>query len=161
MNNDVAHCSHLRPWKLSMLIDKIRCQGDDLAHSLADNLDVAYHRILNLPVLFERLKVRQGLKVVSGALDGFRNVSEVIFDAFRVLHKGRAWRKTVPRNFGGNPFGVSTDTGTPSNFSASILKAASVKRLVDSPGSTSKSRSLWSVSVPVKIDPKTRGRERP
>jgi hypothetical protein len=84
-----------------------------------------------------------------------------VFDAFGVLHRGRARCKTVLRNFGGNAFGVSTEAGTPSNFSASILKAARVKRLVDSAGSTSKSRSLCSVSVPVKTDPKRRGRDRP
>src|SRR4029077_64567 len=73
----------------------------------------------------------------------------------------RACRKTSLRNFGGNAFGLSTDTGTPSSFSASILKAASVNRLVDRAGSTSKSRSLCSVSVPLTTDPKTRGRDRP
>jgi hypothetical protein len=51
-----------------------------------------HNRVLNLPVLFERLKVWQGLKVAGGALDRFRNVSEVILDAFRVLPlvKGKA-----------------------------------------------------------------------
>ena len=63
-------------------------------------------------------------------------------------HRGRACCKTLLRNFGGNAFGVSTDTGTLSSFSASILKAASVSRLVNSAGSASKSRSLSSVSVP-------------
>jgi transposase InsO family protein len=79
---------------------------------------------------------------------------------FRVEGR-RACRKTSLRNFGGNAFGLSTDTGTPSSFSASILKAASVNRLVDRAGSTSKSRSLCSVSVPLTTDPKTRGRDRP
>jgi hypothetical protein len=125
-----------------MLIDKIRCQSINLAHCLADDLDVAYNRILNLSVLFERLKVWQGLKVAGRALDGLSNMPEVVFDAFRVLHRGRARRNTVLRNFGGKPFGVSTDTGTPSSLSASTLKAASVRRPVDSAGSTSKSRSL-------------------
>jgi hypothetical protein len=72
-------------------------------------------------------------------------------------YRGRACCKSLLRNFGGNAFGVSTDTGTPSSFSAPILKAASVRRLVASAGSTSKSRSLRSVSVPFKTDPKTRG----
>jgi hypothetical protein len=82
-------------------------------------------------------------------------------DALGVPHKGRECCNTSLRNLGGKAFGVSTDTGTPRSFSASILNAASVNKLVDSAGSTSKSRSLSSVSVPLKTDPKTRGRARP
>jgi len=122
---------------------------------------LAAARILNLLVVLECFKVRQGLKVAAGALDGLGNVPEVVFDAFGMPHRGRACCKTLLRNFGGNAFGVSTDTGTPRSFSASIFKAASVSRLVDSAGSTSKSRSLSSVSVPFKTDPKTRGRAKP
>jgi hypothetical protein len=109
---------------------------------LADNLDVADNRILNLWVLFECFDVLQGLKIAGRSRDSLGNVPEIIFDAFGVVHSGRASRKTALRNFGGNALGVNTDTGTPSNFSASILKAASVNRPVDSAGSTSKSRSL-------------------
>ena len=65
------------------------------------------------------------------------------------------------RIFGGNALGVRTETGTPSKVSASRLNAASVKRLVFSAGSTSKSRSLCSSSVPVRTDPKMRGCDKP
>jgi hypothetical protein len=99
--------------------------------------------------IFFRGFERQRLKIAGGSLDSLGNVLKVVFDAFGVPHIGCACCKTLLRNFSGNPFGVSTDTGTPSNFSASILKPASVNRLVDSAGSIGKSRSLWTVWVPV------------
>src|SRR5271157_486037 len=142
-------------------MNEIRRQIVNLVHCLTDNLDVAYNRILNLLVLLESFKVLQGLKVAGRSFDGLRNVLQVVFETLGVLHRGRACCNTLLRNFGGKPFGVNTDTGTPSKFSASIFKPASVSRLVDSAGSTSKSRSLSSVSVPLKTDPKTRGCDRP
>jgi len=132
-----------------------------VVHGLADDLDIAHDRILDLQVLLECCEVGQRFKVATGALDGLRNVAEIIVDALGVPHKGRECCNTSLRNLGGKAFGVSTDTETPRSFSASILNAATVNKLVDSAGSTNKSRSLSSVSVPLKTDPKTRGRARP
>src|SRR5271157_2970104 len=142
-------------------MNEIRCQIVNLGHCLTDNLDVAYNRILNLLVLLESFKISQTPKVAGRSFDGLRNVLQIVLEALGVLHRGWACCNTWLRNFGGNPFGVNTDTGTPSNSSASIFKPAIVSRLVDSAGSTSKSRSLSSVSVPLKTDPKTRGCDRP
>ena len=90
-----------------------------------------------------------------------RDVFEVVFNTLGVRHSGSACCNTRSRNFTDKNFGVSTDTCTPSNSSASCSSPASVNKVVESVGSTSKSRSLPSVSVPVKTDPKTRGRDRP
>lgn len=85
--------------------------------------------------------IKQGLKIAGRLYDSFCNMLQVVLKALGMLHRGRACCNTWSRNFGGNPFRVRTDIGTPSNFSASIFKPAIVSRLVDSPGSTSKSRS--------------------
>jgi hypothetical protein len=133
----------------------------NLAYGFADDFDVADNRVLNLRVLLKGFEVWHRLKVIDGSVNRLRNVPHIIFDALRVLHRGWACCNTSLRNFGGSPFGVKTDTGTPSNSSASVFKPASVSRLVDCPGSTNKSRSLSSVSVPFATDPNTRGRDRP
>jgi len=88
-------------------------------------------------------------------------VVKIILYTLWVLHRGWACSNTSLRNFGGKPFGVKTDTGTPSNSSASVFNPASVSKLVECPGSTNRSRSLSSVSVPLTTDPKIRGLDRP
>ena len=52
--------------------------------------------------------------------DRFGNMFKVILDPLRVHHSGAACARTRARNFGGNPLGVSTETLTPSNSSASL-----------------------------------------
>jgi len=130
-------------------------------HRLADDLDVADDGVLHLRIFFECFDAGQRLDMAASAVDSFGNVPKAIFDALRMPHKSRAFCKTSLRNFGGNALGVRTETGTPSNVSASRLNVASVKRLVFSAGSTSKSRSLCPSSVPVRTDPKMRGCDKP
>ena len=60
MDRHVAHRAHLRPRKLGMLLDEVRRGTVDLVHSLADDLDVANNRVLNLRVLLEGFEVRYG-----------------------------------------------------------------------------------------------------
>ena len=54
--------------------DEIRCHSVNVAHCLADNLDVAYNGILNLLVPLKCLQTSQGLKVTGRSLDGLRDV---------------------------------------------------------------------------------------
>src|SRR5271165_5231182 len=114
----------------------------------------AHDRILDLLVSLERFQILYRLKVCRSAGDRLGDMLQVVFNALGVLHRGSACCRTLSRNFDGNPFGVDTDTVTPSNCPASICNLAMVNKLVDSVGSTSKSRSLSSVSVPVKTEPK-------
>jgi hypothetical protein len=147
-----------------MLFDEVWRRVLNLAHGFANDLDVADNRVLNLPVLLKGIEIWHGLEIACCAVDGFDNMLQmfqILFNTLRMLHRGCACRSTSLRNFGGNPFGVRTDTGTPNNSSASFFRPASVSRLVDRAGSTSKSRSLSFVSVPLTTDPKTRGCERP
>ena len=61
MNRYVAHAAHLRPWDLGMLFDEFRRGAVDLVYGLANDLDVADNRVLNLRVLLKRCEVRNGL----------------------------------------------------------------------------------------------------
>jgi len=112
-----------------MLFDEVWCGALNLADGFANDLDVADNRVLNLPVLLKGFEVWHGLKIAGCAVDGFRNMFQIVFNTFRVFHRGCACRSTPLRNFGGNPFGVRTDTGTSNNSSASFFRPARVSRL--------------------------------
>lgn len=73
-----------------MLVDEFWDDPIDLVHRLADNLNIAYDCILDLFIVLESFKIWQRLKVAGRALDSLCNVPKVVFDAFRVRHKGRA-----------------------------------------------------------------------
>jgi hypothetical protein len=48
-----------------------------------------------------------------------------------LLHRGSSCCNTLSRNLGGNAFGVSTETVTPSKFPASSCNPAIVSKLAD------------------------------
>src|SRR5215469_12169408 len=146
-NHLVTHAAHPDPGQFGVGRDKFRPFLLDPAGSFADDLDVADNRILRLLIFLERLNSV--------------NVLQVILDALRMLHKGSACWRTRSRNFGERNPAVKTVTGTPSSCCASCSMPASVKRVVVSAASTNRSRSLSSVSVPLRTEPKTRGWERP
>jgi hypothetical protein len=101
--------------ELGMLFEEVRRAAVDLVHGFADDLDISDNRILSLWVLLKRRQVRDGLKIAYRSLNRLGNVFQIIFDALRVLHRGCAFCSTSSRNFGGNPLGVKTATGTPSS----------------------------------------------
>ena len=74
-----------------------------------------------------------------------------------VAHSGGAFSSTLSRNFGERKPGVSTETRTPVSWRASSSRVARVNSVVPRTGSTSTSRSLSSMSVPVSAEPNTRG----
>ena len=74
-----------------------------------------------------------------------------------LTHSGSAPATTSPRKLSGRAFGVSTSTVTPSSRFASWRIAAISSKVVSGVGSTSRSKSLSSVSFPDNIDPKRRG----
>src|SRR5271166_110478 len=131
------------------------------ARRLPNNLNVAYNSVLNLLVLLERLNAVETLHISGSSLNGLRDVLQIVFDTLWMLHKGSACCNTRSRNFTDRNSGVSTVTGTPSNCCAACSSPASVNKVVVFVASTNKSRSLSSVSVPLKTDPKTRGCDRP
>jgi hypothetical protein len=63
-----------------MLFDEVRCGAVDLVHGLADDLDIADNRILDLRVLSKGREIRNGLKIACRPLTRFGNVFEIIFD---------------------------------------------------------------------------------
>jgi hypothetical protein len=75
----------------------------------------------------------------------------------RLTHSGSAPATTSPRKLSGRAFGVSTSTVTPSSCFASWRIAAISSKVVSGVGSTSRSRSLASVSFPDNTDPNRRG----
>ncbi len=60
----LAHPAHLRPGKLRMLSDEIRCSAVDLIRGLADDLDVANDGVLNLWVLSKSIEIRDRVKII-------------------------------------------------------------------------------------------------
>ena len=68
-------------------------------------------------------------------------------------HTGLASANTDARNLSGNPLGVSTSTGTPSNLRSSMRIALMSNNVVSGVGSMRRSRSLLSVSWPCRTEP--------
>jgi hypothetical protein len=64
VNDGVAHCPHLRPWQLGMLIDEVAGDTVDVVDGLADDFDIADYRILHLRVLLEFLNALQRLRLI-------------------------------------------------------------------------------------------------
>jgi hypothetical protein len=60
MDRYVAHAAHLRPRKLGMLVDEVWGGAVDLVHGLADDLDIADNRVLDLPVLLKGCEIWEG-----------------------------------------------------------------------------------------------------
>ena len=133
----------------------------NLTGRLADNFYVAYDSVLIVKILLKGREIVVAPEIFGGTDDGLGHVFQVVFKTLRVRHRGSACRSTRSRNLADKNPGVSTETRTPSNASASFSRPASVSKVVASAGSTYRSRSLSSVSVPVKTDPKTRGLESP
>src|SRR3954452_18692762 len=121
---------------------------------------VRTHRILYLFALSQRLYVGQRFYIAGRPLNGMRDVFQIILDPLRMGHNGSACCSTWSRKFIDRNAGVRTETRTPSKAPAWCSRRARVNKVVVSDGSTSRSRSLSSVSVPVRTDPKTRGRDR-
>ncbi len=83
-------------------------------------------------VAFQRRRVINPLNIAGDAVNGFRDVLQIIFNAFGMFHRGCAVCRTLSRNFIGKSLGVSTDTCTPSNRWASCSRPARVNRVVRS-----------------------------
>jgi len=62
-----------------MLFDEVWCGALNLADGFANDLDVADNRVLNLPVLLKGFEVWHRLKIAGCAVDGFRNMFQIVF----------------------------------------------------------------------------------
>lgn len=72
-------------------------------------------------------------------------------------HSGLASARTCALKRDGRSPGVRTSTGTPRRVSSSTCSPPKSKSVVSGEGSTSKSRSLSSLSAPCRTEPNTRG----
>ena len=122
-----------------------------VAAGLADNLQIADHRVLRHVVLGKADFVHV-VGVAVNAFDSFKNMAEIVGQA-----RASALIPASPRsrNLSGNPFGVSTSTVTPSSWRNSLRIAPMSNIVASGAGSTRMSRSLSSVSLPCKTEPNT------
>src|SRR5690606_38955555 len=155
MRDPVAHALHARPWNLRMGREPGRVALDQLGRDLADGQHVHGHRVLGLGPAEEFL-ARHPFHIAAGLSRRPAHVAQPAGEAV-AGHSGRASRSTWSRKRTGRSPGVRTSTGTPSSSSRAICRPPRSNRVVSGVGSTSRSRSLPSRSVPCTTDPYTRG----
>ena len=157
MRNAVSHPLHTLPGDVWMLVQKRGEVLQKFRGCLADDHDIQDHGLLGPPVGEEVFFV-QPFNVAAGLLCGFQHMAEVVSET-AVGHTGMASARTFARNLGGKSPGVKRSTGTPSSSSSSICRPPRSNSVAPGCGSTSRSRSLSSVSLPCRTDPNTRGLE--
>src|SRR5436305_8958837 len=157
VDHPVAHIPHFTPRHRRMGCDKLRRLPLNSVRGFANDFNVADHSVLRLRISLEGFPARQRFKIASRAGNRFKNVLQIIFNTFRMLHRGCACCKTLFRNFIGKSLGVKTDTCTPNSCCASCSKPVRVNSVVEDVASTKRSRSLSSSSLPVNTEPYTRG----
>src|SRR3989338_1541112 len=132
-----------------VFVGKLFVVALDVARCLANDFKVPYHRVLSFAVLQECNFVH-AIDVMLDALNRFENMAKVFRQAERIgfAHTGKASFITQSLKLSCNAPGVRTSTDMPSNFFNSYWIAPISKSVVSGVGSTSRSRSLSSVSLP-------------
>ena len=156
MSNPVAHAPHRRPRNLRVGCDEARSTLGDSRRHFADQQQIQDDRLLGPLVALEGRAV-ESIDVAACIPRSFAHLLNPQGQTFRALHNGRASPMTCARIRAGRSRGVTTSTRTPSRSSSSTCRPPKSNRVVPGCGSTSKSRSLPSLSVPCSTEPNTRG----
>lgn len=120
----------------------------DIVAGVAENFQISNDGVLYQFVLQESDYIHI-LGIAVDPLGRLQDVRQIIDQALPMLaHTGTACASTVARNVSGSAFGVSTSTGTPSSSRSSWRIAPMSNSVASGVGSTSRSKSLSSVSQP-------------
>ena len=87
-NHFVAHPAHFNPWQFRMLRGKRGGHILNFSGSLAYDLDVSDHGVLDLFILSKRHGTIQRVDVADRPFDSLLDVFQVVLDPLRMPHSG-------------------------------------------------------------------------